>query len=95
MGFMYSAPTYVAAGTLVAALGLAAPVAASGPTRVASASAPSALYVSVHGSDRSSGASQHPLRTIQAAINPRRRGARSSYDRVATTRALPSPARTD
>jgi hypothetical protein len=69
MGFMYSAPTYVAAGTLVAALGLAAPVAASGPTRVASASAPSALYVSVHGSDRSSGASQHPLRTIQAAIN--------------------------
>lgn len=71
MGSMHSAPTYVAAGILVAGLGLAAPATASGPTRVASAAAaaPGALYVSVHGSDRNSGASQHPLRSIQAAIN--------------------------
>ncbi len=70
MGSMSSPPTYAAAGALVVALGLAAPVAAAGPTRVAaSASAPSAVYVSVHGSDANSGSSQHPLRTIQAAIN--------------------------
>ncbi len=72
MGSMHSAPTYVAAGALVAAMGLAAPATAFDPTREtasASASAPRAVYVSVHGSDRSSGTSQHPLRTIQAAIN--------------------------
>jgi hypothetical protein len=32
------------------------------------------LYVSVHGSDRNSGAAQHPLRSIQAAINHARSG---------------------
>ena len=70
MGSMHFAPTYVAASALVAALGLAAPATASGPTRVAGpASARSAVYVSVHGSDASNGASEHPLRTIQAAIN--------------------------
>jgi hypothetical protein len=75
MGSMHSAPTYVAAGALVAALGLAAPVSAAGPTRVAApASASSAVYVSVHGSDRNNGTADHPVRTIQAGIDRARAG---------------------